>query len=61
MINSNNKCSGCSGIVKNIAGKRYTIEQLTKVHDESCPQRGRSKKTVDLADAAETVKEAVGA
>jgi hypothetical protein len=60
-LNTNNKCGACDGRVTNIDGKRYTIEQLTAVHRESCPQRGVDKKTKDpLAEAAADVKDMMG-
>jgi hypothetical protein len=36
-INTSSKCSTCDGTVKNIDGKRHTIERLTTIHNETCP------------------------
>lgn len=36
-LNSSNRCSTCDGIVRNIDGKRLTIQALTERHNETCP------------------------
>jgi hypothetical protein len=60
MLNSSSRCDRCFGVVKNIDGKRYTIEQLTKIHNEVCPSPvSRAKKPDDLVAAAVEVKEAI--
>lgn len=41
MLNTNNTCETCNGRVHNIDGKRYTIPELTAIHDETCPGRYR--------------------
>ena len=49
LLNTSGRCSMCSGVVKNIAGKRYTRDRLDEVHRATCPgvlrstrQRGAS-------------------
>jgi hypothetical protein len=47
-INSNtHRCSYCYGLVRNVEGRRKTIEQLTTIHNETCPgaRRGRKETT----------------
>jgi len=46
-INSSSRCSYCHGIVHNAAGRRKTIEQLTTIHNDTCPgaRRGRKEGT----------------
>ena len=44
-INSNNRCSSCHGTVRNAPGKRKTIEQLTIIHDATCPGQHRVRRT----------------
>ena len=43
MLNSANRCEFCLGTVKNIDSKRYPIERLTAIHDETCPGLLRRK------------------
>jgi hypothetical protein len=39
-LNSNNVCDSCRGRVTNTAGRRKSIEELTEIHNRSCPTRG---------------------
>ncbi len=43
MINTANKCDGCNGIVRNIPGKRHTMDRLTEIHNRTCPGLHRRK------------------
>ena len=37
MLNSSGTCEHCAGVVRNADGKRYTIPELTAIHNETCP------------------------
>jgi hypothetical protein len=41
MLNSQGRCEFCLAIVRNIPGKRYSIERLAEIHSESCPGLAR--------------------
>jgi hypothetical protein len=41
MLDTTGRCEHCKGIVRNADGKRYTIPELTAIHDETCPGRYR--------------------
>ena len=43
-INSSSRCSACHGTVRNASGRRKTMEQLTIIHDETCPGKRRGRK-----------------
>jgi hypothetical protein len=63
MINTTGRCDGCSGIVRNVSFKRYSLEKLTEIHNKSCagiPTTFAPRKS-KMADAADEVKAAVGA
>ena len=49
MLNSNNVCDRCGGVVKNSCGRRMTIARLTEIHNRSCPgeEPARRKETED--------------
>jgi hypothetical protein len=36
-LNTNSICEFCHGKVTNIEGRRYTIADLTRIHNEVCP------------------------
>ena len=44
LLNTNNRCRACGGIVTNIPGRRRTLEQLTEIHADTCPGIARMKK-----------------
>ena len=63
-LNSQGKCNGCGGIVKNLDGKRYTIENLVEIHNPTCAGNPRRVTKADAAksemsDAAAELKEAI--
>ena len=43
MLDSNNRCEFCKGVVKNGKGRRLTLAQLTALHDNVCPGLHRQK------------------
>lgn len=45
MLNTTNRCEFCGGVVTNIDGKRYTIDALTALHNETCPGLHRRTRT----------------
>jgi hypothetical protein len=44
LINTSGRCSACSGLVKNIDGRRHTRERLEDIHRESCPGLMRARR-----------------
>lgn len=40
-LNSSGRCDHCGAIVRNVAGRRLTIVELTRRHDEVCPGLNR--------------------
>jgi hypothetical protein len=44
-LNTQNRCSNCNGVVRNVDGKRLTIEALTERHNDSCPGIRRASTT----------------
>ncbi len=44
-INTNHRCDGCHGIVKNVPHKRHSIEDLERIHNPVCPGRPTERKT----------------
>lgn len=59
LINTNSVCRACKGVVKNIDGKRYTMDQLADIHRVSCAGRGIVPADKTIADAAKEVAAAV--
>lgn len=59
LINTNSVCRACKGVVKNIDGKRYTMDDLAEIHRASCAGRGLVPKDQTIAAAAKEVAENV--
>jgi hypothetical protein len=41
-LNTQGRCDGCSGIVRNIPRKRYSKKNLTEMHNEICPHYAKN-------------------